>query len=242
MAKDPAFLFYPGDWLGGTLGMTFEEKGAYMELLMMQFTRGHMTEHMIGQCVGQLWVKLQDKFIKDNKGLWYNPRLDEEKEKRKNYVDSRKNNKNGTNQHTKKHPKKSGHMSSHMEDENVNENINEDKLIKASLKILTDFKFNQINHPNKLRSISDFIRGLMGSGRFEYFINQYPSYWEYKKISNSQLQSLDTFIAEGWDRENWIEKIKEYKNGTAKQTPDQQKADRHAVGDQLRDFAASNKS
>ena len=27
MAKDPAFLFYPGDWLGGTMGMTLEEKG-----------------------------------------------------------------------------------------------------------------------------------------------------------------------------------------------------------------------
>ena len=25
MAKDPAFLFYPNDWLGGTIGMSFEE-------------------------------------------------------------------------------------------------------------------------------------------------------------------------------------------------------------------------
>lgn len=24
MAKDPAFLFYPNDWLGGTMGMTFD--------------------------------------------------------------------------------------------------------------------------------------------------------------------------------------------------------------------------
>jgi hypothetical protein len=55
--KDPAFLFYPNDWIGGTMGMTFEEKGAYMELLMMQFNRGHMTSHMIAQTVGQLWVK-----------------------------------------------------------------------------------------------------------------------------------------------------------------------------------------
>lgn len=36
MTKSPAFLFYPGDWLGGTLGMTLEEKGAYMELLILQ--------------------------------------------------------------------------------------------------------------------------------------------------------------------------------------------------------------
>ena len=48
MAKDPAFLFYPNDYIGGTMGMTFEEKGAYIELLMLQFNRGHMTTHMIG--------------------------------------------------------------------------------------------------------------------------------------------------------------------------------------------------
>ena len=44
MGKDPAFLFYPNDWLGGTMGMTFEQKGAYMELLMMQFNQGQFTE------------------------------------------------------------------------------------------------------------------------------------------------------------------------------------------------------
>jgi uncharacterized protein YdaU (DUF1376 family) len=120
--KDPAFLFYPGDWLGGTIGMSFEEKGAYMELLMMQFTRGHMTSHMIGQTVGQLWVKLQDKFIQDENGLWYNVRLDIEKEKRKNFVTSRKNNKEGKNQHNKE-GKEVGHMTSHMENENKDVNV-----------------------------------------------------------------------------------------------------------------------
>lgn len=122
MGKDPAFLFYPGDWLGGTIGMTLEEKGAYMELLMMQFTRGHMTSHMIGQAVGQLWVKVQDKFIQDSKGLWYNARLDLEKANRKNFTDSRKNNLSGTNQYSKKASESIGHMTSHMEDEDTIEN------------------------------------------------------------------------------------------------------------------------
>ena len=118
MAKDPAFLFYPGDWLGGTMGMTLEEKGAYIELLMLQFNRGHMTRDMIGQTVGQVWDKIKDKFIKDDKGLYYNIRLDQEKEKRKRYSKSRHNNRIGTNQYTKKEEKESGHMTSHMEDEN----------------------------------------------------------------------------------------------------------------------------
>jgi uncharacterized protein YdaU (DUF1376 family) len=125
MAKDPAFLFYPGDYLGGTMGMSFEEKGAYMELLMMQFNAGHMTSHMIGQVVGQLWVKIQHKFIKDDKGLYFNVRLEEEQNKRKRFTDSRKNNIKGKNQHTKK----KAHMTSHMENENEDEDTNELKYL-----------------------------------------------------------------------------------------------------------------
>ena len=127
MAKDPAFLFYPNDWVGGTMGMTFEEKGAYMELLMMQFNRGHMTSHMIGQTVGQLWGKVQDKFVKDKDGLWYNERLEEEKNKRKKYTESRRNNLSGQNQYPDGDKKDCGHMGnhmgSHMEDEDINKDI-----------------------------------------------------------------------------------------------------------------------
>ena len=92
MAKDPAFLFYPGDYVSGTMGMTFEEKGAYMDLLMLQFNRGHMTHHMIHHTVGHLWEQVKCKFIQDDEGLWYNVRLDIEKEKRKTFTESRRNN------------------------------------------------------------------------------------------------------------------------------------------------------
>ncbi len=128
MSKDPAFLFYPGDWLGGTMGMSFEEKGAYMELLMMQFNRGHMTEHMVGQAIGQLWDKVQVKFIQDKDGLYYNERLDFEKEKRKTFTESRRNNIEGKNQYSKQDEKEGhleGHMTTHMEDGNVNVNVND---------------------------------------------------------------------------------------------------------------------
>lgn len=122
MAKDPAFLFYPGDWLGGTMGMSFEEKGAYFELLMLQFNRGHMTSQVIGQAVGQLWDNIKDKFTQDDVGLWYNKRLETEKNNRKTFTNSRNNNLLGKNQHTKKDGHKRGHTSSRMEDENINEN------------------------------------------------------------------------------------------------------------------------
>ena len=129
MAKDPAFLFYPNDYLGGTMGMTFEEKGAYIELLMLQFNRGHMTSHMIGQTVGQLWDKIKDKFVADENGLYYNARLEIEIEKRKKYVKSRNNNRLGINQYTKNKEGQRGHMTSHMTGHMENENENENRNI-----------------------------------------------------------------------------------------------------------------
>src|ERR1035437_5384738 len=99
--KDPAFLFYPNDYIGGTMGMTFEEKGAYVELLMAQFNRGHMTSQVAGQVVGQIWDKIRNKFKVDNEELYYNERLDIEMNKRKTFVQSRYNNLSGNNQYTK---------------------------------------------------------------------------------------------------------------------------------------------
>jgi len=121
MSKDPAFLFYPGDYIGGTMGMTFEEKGAYMDLLMLQFNRGHMTTHMIGQVVGQLWDNIKVKFVQDEQDLWYNERLDIEKAKRENFTKTRRNNLSGVNQHSNKSQSMAGHTTSRMENENINE-------------------------------------------------------------------------------------------------------------------------
>lgn len=135
--KDPAFLFYPNDYLGGTLGMTFEEKGAYIELLMVQFNRGHMTSHMIGHIVGHLWGQIKDKFIQDENGLYYNVRLELEQNKRKAYSDSRRNNIKGVNQYnkpTKNKTKKTGHMTYHMENENENENVDINEVKKFNFK------------------------------------------------------------------------------------------------------------
>ena len=43
MAKDPAFLFYPGDWMGGVSTFTRAHKGAYMDVLMAQHNNGHLS-------------------------------------------------------------------------------------------------------------------------------------------------------------------------------------------------------
>lgn len=133
MAKDPAFLFYPGDWLGGTMGMTFEEKGAYIELLMLQFNKGQFTESQARQLLGSdfnaLWGTLKDKFL-FNGSVYWNAKLLKETEKRKAYTQSRRDNRNSPKNaeyesHDMSHDStKEQHTSSRMENENGNRTDN----------------------------------------------------------------------------------------------------------------------
>ena len=157
MSKDPAFLFYPNDYIGGTMGMTFEEKGAYMEVLMMQFNRGHMTEHMIGQTIGQLWVNIKDKFDKDDKGLYFNKRLEEEQIKRKKYSESRRNNKSGKNQYSKNNKNELGHMTEHMENENINKdyiNIKEEIDYNKFLEWFNSRRTSYLEIPSNIKRLT----------------------------------------------------------------------------------------
>ena len=179
MSKDPAFLFYPNDYIGGTMGMTFEEKGAYMELLMMQFNRGHMTSHMIGQTVGQLWGNLQVKFIQDPDGLWYNVRLEEEQIKRRKYSESRRNNLSGLNKYTNNTQKKGGHMEGHMEAHMENENINENKDINKDknnsiIRRKKEFKKQVFAHTEKYP---------------ETTLNNFYEYWTEKNASGKKMRN-----------------------------------------------------
>ena len=126
MGKDPAFLFYVGDWMGGTHWMTFEQKGCYMELLTLQFNTYQFTESQAKQvlsiCFDLAWPVLKQKFIKDGE-YYYNKKLRDEVEKRKNFTESRRINGLGVKINSKKPKKTPKHMPKHMEDENVNENI-----------------------------------------------------------------------------------------------------------------------
>ena len=124
---------YPGDWLGGTMGMTFELRGAYFHLLMLQFFRGRMDLPLIYHEVGELWNQIKEKFIQDDDGLWYNVRLEEEQVKRRKYSESRKKNRLGgspkapkTEKSIKNNSHMISHMTSHVENEIENVNISVD--------------------------------------------------------------------------------------------------------------------
>jgi uncharacterized protein YdaU (DUF1376 family) len=215
MAKDPAFLFYPGDYVSGTMGMTFEEKGAYMDLLMLQFNRGHMNTHMIQHTVGHLWDQVKCKFIQDNEGLWYNVRLDVEKEKRKTFTESRRNNMKPKDKPSYEPPYETHmqhHMDSHME--NVNENINEDinnNKSKCSFEQAYEYMANKISLD-------------LAKIEAEKFVNYYTSNgW---KVGKNPMKSW-THAAN-----TWLINSKEYAKGTTK---NHRKLNKHEL-EELRNY------
>ena len=101
--KDPAFLFYPGDFTDGTQHFTNEEVGAYVRILMLQFSQGHLPfdyiERRLRPDCERLWPVIGYKFSIDDQGYYYNKRMEEEQLKRKNFVKSRHNNLAGKNQY-----------------------------------------------------------------------------------------------------------------------------------------------
>ena len=90
--KNPAVLWYPSDYLVGTMGMTWEEKGRYVELLNLQHQKGHLDiNRLMPDCPKEVLAK----FVQDENGLWYNIRMEEEQIKRRKYSESRRNNRKG---------------------------------------------------------------------------------------------------------------------------------------------------
>lgn len=129
MAKDPAVLFYTGDFLTGTFTMTHEQKGKYITLLCLQHQQGHLSEkHMLSVCSAydaDIWCK----FKQDDDGNYYNQRMEDESAKRCKYTESRRSNalkkdsisEAYTEAYAEHMPK---HMDKHMENGNRNENRN----------------------------------------------------------------------------------------------------------------------
>jgi uncharacterized protein YdaU (DUF1376 family) len=142
--KDPAFLFYPNDYLGGTTGMTFEEKGAYIELLIMQFNKGAFTKEQAKKLLNghfeHLWEVLSEKFV-EIEGKFFNERLEKEKNKRNAFVEKQtsigkkggrpRKNPNETQTKPKTNPNHNPNKTIFI-NENENENENKDNNLGKS--------------------------------------------------------------------------------------------------------------
>lgn len=149
--NDPAVLLYTSDFLTGTMDMTFEEKGQYITLLCYQHQKGHIKEETIRLLVGLCSDTVMKHFILDENNLYYNNRMDIEKEKRNNFTNSRRENgKLGgrpISKNNKPNAKPSGYPKNNLmenDNEDINNNINNNNLL-INKEYIIDYYINNIN-------------------------------------------------------------------------------------------------
>jgi hypothetical protein len=126
MAKDPAVLLYTQDFLVGTLSMTDEQRGKYIYLLCLQHQKGKLTLVDLKYKLTDEDIEVAERFPLQADGYYYNQRMYDEALKRKNYTESRRNNRK----------KKDTDIISEtyvnrMENANANVNDNKDKLLQV---------------------------------------------------------------------------------------------------------------
>jgi hypothetical protein len=119
MSKDPAFLFYTSDFLTGTMTMSNEQIGKYIRLLCIQHQKGELTEkdmlHICGSYDEDVFCKFERVGLK-----FRNKRLAEETEKRRNYSESRRKNRQKKTTDIEVDKNISKTYVQHMENENEN--------------------------------------------------------------------------------------------------------------------------
>jgi hypothetical protein len=92
MSKDPAILFYTGDFLNGCTCLTMEERGQYITILCLQHQLGHLSEKTIRLSLGSVSVDVLKKLQKDSDGNYFNDRMEQEMQKRAQFIETRKDN------------------------------------------------------------------------------------------------------------------------------------------------------
>lgn len=173
MGKDPAVSWFFNDFLGGTMGFTRHQVGCYMHVMGAQFNLGHLSldtiKTVLGSDFGQHWPTLQKKFILDDKGLFYNKRLDFEIHKRKEYSKGREDNLSGGS---------SGHMGIGIE--------NEIELVLEFLNITTNSSYNKKVEKNKKN-----VRARIKEG---YKIEDFESVIRFKFKQWGQDEKMKEFL------------------------------------------------
>ena len=92
MSKDPAFLFYSSDWISGTMFLSAEQKGKFIDLLCAQHQKGRLRKKDMLHICKTYDEDIFCKFRRDSEGLYFNEKLEFEQNRRRAYSESRRNN------------------------------------------------------------------------------------------------------------------------------------------------------
>lgn len=145
-----------------------------------------MSEETIWLLVGSVSVMLKSKFKQDEKGLWYNERLEEEAKKRQNYTESRRNNGKGGGR-----PKKEEPLNNHMQNHKVihKEDENENKVVKY----LIPKEYLQEKISIELETLN--MKSGLSPEEFDFCLTQWSlkseeGGWEYSGNDETDLKRL----------------------------------------------------
>jgi uncharacterized protein YdaU (DUF1376 family) len=140
--KDPAFLFYSGDFLVGVSDLTMEERGQYITLIALQHQKGHLSKRNIDLAVPNVSDFVLAKFKIDENGCYYNERTEEEIQKRNKYIEAQRSN-GAKGGRPPKNPKETHGLENENPRANPSENENENKIINTNIiDIIQDSKDN----------------------------------------------------------------------------------------------------
>lgn len=228
MAKDPAFLFYPGDYLRDTQCLSENSQVAYDRI---------MCEHMRNICISQKQLKFFTKKLSEDEVEELMMVLTEVEDgfqitwiaesisKRKAYSESRRKNRLKKNKEDMNNTSKT--YDKHMENEDVIENVNKDEssfeksekllfgLQDEFVKMVCDF-FSQTQQVHKER-VCSFI-----NANGQDFVDQTNAYIEYKKLSGEKAHGWLGYQAE-WNTTDWVDKLNKIKSVEVQEVSEVQK-------------------
>ena len=166
MANDPAFLFYPGDYLRDTQCLSERAQVAYDRI---------MCEHMRNICISHEQLKFFTKRLTEDEksevmmvlrpapGGFQIPWVVDSIEKRRDYSESRRKNRSGKQKETKEHINNTSKTYvPHMEIENESVIEIEDRIKNAFDQIYLEYqrpKWAHINFDFEFNSFCEKVRG-----------------------------------------------------------------------------------
>ncbi len=186
--------------------MTFtrHQKGCYHDLLMAQFSEGHMTLDDVKTVLGidfeSHWeVKLKGKFQVDAQGRFFNQKLEDEINKRKNFTESRRSNRT-----SKEHMK--NHMSPHMENGNGNDNraLPENEGVFNQKE---NFEHAWAKYPvkdGKKAAVRSFNASVHNQAEMDRLMSAMTNYLKSEKVLKGFTKNGSTWFANWKDWETYI--------------------------------------
>ena len=212
MNKDPAFLFYPSDFLVGTMLMSNEEVGKYIRLMCIAHSKGgYLTKQDMFKICNTDDKDVLDKFNIDDEGVYYNERLLSEITKRKKYSDSRRNNRKGKEENKEDMNIICDSYDTHMENENIN------SISSNSLSLKN--KKNKVKKTFEKPKIEEVIEYAKSRNQTDELAKQFFDYFEVGNWIDSQgkpvlnwKQKFNTWSSfqKQPSRSSKVEKITEY--------------------------------